>query len=154
MSPDFNAVVVFSGQTELPALHLLAPGFRHCFIALALGGAWVVINPLAHRTTLELLPASLGLTAGAVAAFFADQGLIAVPCTTQEPPRCLAPLRPYSCVEEVKRLLGLHAPAILTPRQLYRTLAPKRKDSCDRILFLTSPPTCATSSLVNATGTP
>ena len=32
------------------------------------------------------------------------------------------PLRPYSCVESVKRILGIRAGLVLTPWQLYRHL--------------------------------
>jgi hypothetical protein len=37
-------------------------------------------------------------------------------------PRRPAPLRPYTCVEAVKRILGLHAPWVITPWQLYGLL--------------------------------
>lgn len=117
-----QAVVVFSGVTDLPWLRLLRPGFRHCFVVLQRGGAWVVVDPLAHCTRLDLAPASLAAEAEAIAAVYRRLGLTAVTVEEREAPRRLAPVRPYTCVEAVKRLIGWHAPLVLTPWQLYRAL--------------------------------
>jgi hypothetical protein len=117
-----DAVVVFSGRTDLPWLRLLKPGFRHCFVLLRRGGAWVVIDPLAHYTRVDLVPASLARTAEEVAAAYRDAGVHAVGTAVREPPARLAPLRPATCVETVKRVLGLRAPAVVTPWQLWTHL--------------------------------
>jgi len=49
-----NALVVFTGQTDLKWLHLLKPGFRHCFAIIGDGFDWVLINPLSHQTDLVM----------------------------------------------------------------------------------------------------
>lgn len=123
--PDW-AVVVFSDACELAVLRPLARGYRHCFVVLRRGGAWVVVDPLAHRTMVDLLPASLAVDADAVADVYRRNGLIAEVVAVREPPRRLAPVRPHTCVEVVKRLIGRSAPWVFTPAQLHRHLQEKR----------------------------
>ncbi len=123
-------VVVFSGSAELPWLRLLKPGFRHCFIIVdGGGGAWVSLNPMSHRTEVAVLAHGPGLgpggawTADALARWFQSQGFRAVCCRirrTDAVPRKAAPWLPYTCVEAVKRVLGLHQRLVLTPWRLYR----------------------------------
>ncbi|MGC2856003.1 hypothetical protein ACM64Y_11055 [Novispirillum sp. DQ9] len=120
------AVVVFSDACELPVLRPLARGYRHCFVVLRRGGAWVVVDPLAHRTVIDLVPGSLAREAEAVAGLYRAEGLIAEVVAVAEPPRRLAPLRPHTCVEVVKRLIGRRAPWVVTPAQLHRHLQAER----------------------------
>lgn len=123
--PWVRAVVVFSGRTDLWWLRLLKPGFRHCFVALAGAGGWVVIDPLSHYTEIAplALPAEYDM-----AGWYRAAGLVAVEAAPGLPPRVPAPWRPYSCVEAVKRVLGLHAPRVMTPWQLYQLLAAKENN--------------------------
>ncbi len=130
-----SAVVVFCGGAELPWLKLLKPGFRHCFIIVdGGGGAWVSLNPMSHRTEVAVLAHGPGLghggawTAEGLVRWFQSQGLRAVACRTSrtsrtsrsEPvPRKAAPWLPYTCVEAVKRVLGIHQRRVLTPWRLY-----------------------------------
>lgn len=129
------AVVVFSGRTELPWLRVLKPGFRHCFIIVdGGGGTWVSLNPMSHRTEIAVLARQPGndWTAESLARWFQSQGFCAVACRTFQTsrtfqtcrngavPRKAAPWLPYTCVEAVKRVLGLHSRRVLTPWRLYR----------------------------------
>lgn len=116
------AVVVFTDAAELWWLRLLAPGFRHCFVVVRRSGAWVVIDPLAHYTRVDLAPPWRVRSAEDIAEVYRSRGLIAAITEVREPPRALAPIRPFTCVEAVKRILGLRAPAVLTPWQLFRML--------------------------------
>lgn len=120
------AVVVFSNACDLPWLRLLKRGFRHCFVVLRRGGAWVVIDPLAHCTMVDLLPACLARDAEAVAALYRARGLTAEVVAVGEPPPRLAPVRPFSCVEAVKRLIGRQAGWVFTPAQLHAHLRAER----------------------------
>ncbi len=122
-----TAVVVFTDAADLPWLRLLRPGFRHCFAVLRRGGAWVALDPLAHVTRLELVPGSLARDAAAVAAVYRALGAAALVVEVREPPRRLAPIRPYTCVEAVKRLIGRRAPRVVTPWQLHRLLNEENK---------------------------
>lgn len=128
-TPD-EAVVVFSDTCDLSILRLLKRGFRHCFVVLRRGGAWVVVDPLAHRTVVDLVPGSLARDADEVAALYRARGLSAVVVTVTEPPHRLAPLRLHTCVETVKRLLGRRAARVFTPAQLHAHLLAERQICC------------------------
>jgi hypothetical protein len=127
-----RALVAFSGQTDLAWLRLLRPGFRHCFVVLGAPGGWICLNPLAHRTDLTVLPvpADFDLTG-----WYRARGLIVVETRLRHPPRRQAPWRPYSCVEAVKRVLGIHDGRILTPWQLFRYIAPEGKESLTKSIM-------------------
>ncbi len=114
-----RALVVFSGQADFKALRFLKKGFRHCFALLPRGGGWVLYNPLSHQTDIVVHGA---VTVDALAKWYRKQGYRAVQCLEKKAPPRLAPLRPYTCVEAVKRVLGIHNGRILTPWQLYRHL--------------------------------
>ncbi len=113
-----RAVVAFDGAAQLPWLRLLKPGFRHCFVVLHDGARWILFDPLSTGVEIAVLPVD-----GAVdlAAIFRSQGLAAVETVARRPARPLPP-GPWSCVEAVKRAIGLRAPLVLTPWQLYRRL--------------------------------
>ena len=121
------AVVVFSDAAALPWLRWLRPGFRHCFVAVPDGDAWLVLDPLAHR--LHLAHGGCG-PAAAVAAHYRARGLVALVVRRHEPPRRAAPLAAFTCVETVKRVLGLHRRWIFTPYQLFRYLKKNSLDFC------------------------
>jgi len=112
-----RAVVVFSGRADLAWLRLLRPGFRHCFILLHTGKGWLYLNPLAHRTEISLLdlPGEFD-----VAGWYRQRDMVALTTRPRRPPHRAAPWRPHTCVETVKRILGIHAGWVLTPWQLYR----------------------------------
>jgi hypothetical protein len=113
-------IVVFADNRTRTILQLLRPGFRHCFAALQIGGGWVACDPLKDRIQLALVPRPPDFD---LAAFYASQGhRVLVGRTAAQPPR--APVLPslLTCVAIVKRLLGIRAPTIVTPWQLYRHL--------------------------------
>jgi hypothetical protein len=114
-----RAWVVFSGAAELRWLRLLRPGFRHCFVALDDGRHWVVVDPLAPFTDVSVLDVPAGWD---VPGWFRGLGMTVVPAPVRRGLTRPAPWAPFTCVEAVKRVLGLHAPFVLTPWQLYRRL--------------------------------
>lgn len=116
---DLAALVVFSDATALPWLRLLRPGFRHCFALLRPDCGWILYQPLSHYT--DIVP--LGLPPEVdLAGWYRQHGFVVVPTRRRPPPKRPAPWGPYSCVEAVKRLLGIHSSWVLTPWQLYRFL--------------------------------
>ena len=125
--PDM-ALVVYTGATDLAWLRLLRPGFRHCFVVLRRGGAWIAVDPLAHVTRLDLVAGSLARDAEVVAGAYRAHGVVVDVVRVQDPPKRLAPIRPYSCVEAVKRLIGRPAPWVMTPWQLHRLLEKENKN--------------------------
>ena len=113
------ALVVFDDDTTLKWLRPLCPGFRHCFVVLGRGDHWIICNPFSHYTDLEVVH---GFTSAELAAWYRHYGLRVVETMARMPPPRCAPLRPFTCVEVVKRALGLRAPWVFTPRQLHRYL--------------------------------
>lgn len=111
--------VVFSGRTDLAWLRLLRPGFRHCFLVIHDGRHWLSLDPLATFMDLAVqpVPAEFDLPA-----WYRDQGFVVVPAALDRSRRRPAPWAPFTCVEAVKRVLGLHDRWVLTPFQLYRKL--------------------------------
>lgn len=118
-----QALVVFTDATDLWWLRLLRRGFRHCFVALYMPAGWVVVDPLSHRTIVTQLPVSKEFD---LAGWYRQQGMTVVTVRNHSPYRRAAPVRPYSCVESVKRILGIQAAFVLTPWQLYRHLNKNR----------------------------
>ena len=93
------------------------PGFRHCFVALNDGRAWVVLDPCSHGTKVEAEIAADYDLAG----FYRDCGFTVLEgrVTRQAKPY---PVWFFTCVEAVKRVLGVRGWWIWTPHQLYRHL--------------------------------
>jgi hypothetical protein len=116
---DSWALVAFSGRTDLYALRLLKPGFRHCFLVLPDRGQWLVYDPMAHATALQGLPLAPGTNV--IDALLAE-GFVVVPARVRAAPRRPAPIAPFTCVEAVKRALGIHARRVVTPWDLFRLL--------------------------------
>ena len=120
--PGF-ALVVFSGQADLKWLRMLKPGFRHCFVVIENHGRWILYNPLSHRTEITVLESATGteLMKG-----YRGQGLRVVPWLFRPVRKKPAPWGLYTCVEAIKRILGIHAPWIITPWNLYKFLINKK----------------------------
>ncbi len=129
MSNDFaitslsvqKAWVVFSGQTDLTWLKCLKPGFRHCYVLINDGERWTSIDPLSHVTEVAVhhhVPTDFDLPD-----WLSRRGMTVVPAFIQRNIKTPAPFMLFTCVEAVKRLLGLHRRFILTPWQLYKFLS-------------------------------
>lgn len=118
-----TAWVVFSGQTDLWWLRFLKTDYRHCYVLLQDRWQWVSIDPLSHHTHIEFHShVHRGFD---LPAWLRGQGMIVVETTITEPPHKCAPFMPFTCVEAVKRLLGIHCRRIVTPWQLYQYLTRK-----------------------------
>lgn len=122
-----RALVVFSGQTELWWLRFLRPGFRHCFVVMEIPAAqddqaataWALYNPLSVGTQLAVWP---DVDEATLRAWLLEQGHTLVETHVKPLRGRVYGWRPYTCVEGVKRVLGLHAPGVFTPWQLCQTL--------------------------------
>jgi hypothetical protein len=114
------ALVVFVDHTECAWLRSLRAGFRHCFVALRDGDAWLTCDPLKDRIELSVLPAPADFD---LAGFYADCGhTVLIGQTKPERARQPLSIAPLTCVTVVKRLLGVRAARVLTPWQLWRHL--------------------------------
>ncbi|CAK0778036.1 hypothetical protein CCP2SC5_70059 [Azospirillaceae bacterium] len=114
-----EALAIFRGDANLPWLRLLRPGFRHCFVAVRENQHWIILDPLLPFTDVSCLetPPEFDL-----AAWFRNMGMTVVPTLVDRSSRRPAPWGPFTCVEAVKRILGLHDRWVLTPWQLFQRL--------------------------------
>ena len=115
-----KAFVVFVGQADFYWLRWLKPGFRHCFVLLNDGERWISIDPLMNHMDVQVHSVPYNFDMGA---WLEDRGHRVVPadlCRSHERP---APFMAFTCVEAVKRVLGLHDWRVMTPWQLYKRLA-------------------------------
>jgi hypothetical protein len=95
----------------------LKRGFRHCFVALRDRDIWLVCDSLKDRIELFVLPVAAEAD---LASFYHAQGHRVLIGTTQPKlRRGSLVLAPLTCVTVVKRLLGVDAPWVLTPWQLF-----------------------------------
>ena len=134
--PD-RAVIVFAEETRLPKLRRLKPGFRHCYAYLRLETGWMGIDPLSHVWEIRHFPA--WERKSDLAAHLRRLGQCALTVPVFEPPRRLAPPLPVSCVEAVKRLIGLHSWSVRTPWELFLRL---EKICLDDVRFMFYIPGC------------
>lgn len=111
------AIVVYSDNSDLVLLRPLKRGFRHCFVMVSVGSLWVMVDPLSHRTLLAVTDLR-GLCDHLIALHHTGRRC-QVAMTTPYPERKIL-VQPFTCVEAVKRILGISAINVLTPFQLYK----------------------------------
>jgi len=111
-----SALLVFCHETEIAWLRWLKPGFRHVFVALPAPGGWITVDPLSTLLEVEYhpLPPDTDL-----AAWFRTRGHRVLESPLHPPLPVQWPFTPLTCVSVAKRLLGIRAPLVVTPWQLY-----------------------------------
>jgi hypothetical protein len=115
------ALAAFHDGGRFPGRRFLRHGFRHVLVAINDGRAWLVVDPRRDRIEIDAsLPANFDL-----AEAWRQAGLvvIATSVTAPDTPARPLPLAPLSCVEVVKRVLGLRLAWVHTPYALYRHLS-------------------------------
>lgn len=115
-----RALVVFHDHGAHILDRFLKPGFRHCFVDIEDGHCWISIDGRVGVPVIAAVaPAEYDL-----AAFYREQGF-----TVVEMERGAAATRlPFinaNCVGIVKVILGIRAPLVLSPWQLYKYLRRK-----------------------------
>lgn len=113
--------VVFCEETEIPWLRFLKRGFRHCFAIMLQRDRWVSVDPLSHH--MEVCVQDVDSTFD-LPAWLQGRGHRVVPVELMEAPRKMAPILPFTCVEAVKRMIGMHRWTVITPWQLYKAITP------------------------------
>ena len=128
LSPAFAgrlALVGFSGEVGAWWLKLLKPGFRHVAVAIDDGaGGYIFYNPMLNASELVRIEGE-EIT---VWATMHGAGFLVIATQTEEMPKKPLSFRPYNCVEGVKRALGISAPWVLTPWQLYTLIVKKNEN--------------------------
>jgi len=94
------------------------PGFRHCFVALKDGRAWIVVDPCSDGMRIHA-EVSAGVDLGA---HFRELGYAVVETAVAKSRRRYSLPWAFTCVEAVKRILCVHGWWVWTPYQLYRCL--------------------------------
>jgi len=114
-----RALVVFSDNTGVWWLRFLKVGFRHCFVILETDRGCVWIDPLSNSFSIKLLE---GYELAGLLRWYRDMGMKVISVKLE--PQRSAPFSwaPMTCVEVVKRLLGIRDNLILTPWQLFSYL--------------------------------
>jgi hypothetical protein len=108
-------------------LRWLKPGFRHCFVLLGGARHWVVIDPTAAFTDVGVWDRA---AAPDLPRRLARLGLVLAPAPLRRDAIRPAAWAPFTCVEAVKRTLGLRAPWAMTPWGLYRHLTRPIRGTC------------------------
>lgn len=116
-----RAIVVFEHRAARGPLRWLAPGFRHCFCLLdAFPSGWLLCDPLKGSLHLEVLPT---FEIGVLVEHYLGTGRhVAVGPTRSARGGATGWAAPLTCVELVKRAIGLHAPRTFTPWRLFLEL--------------------------------
>lgn len=122
---NLKAWVVFSGQADLPWLKILKKGYRHCYVILNDGKHWICIDPLSNYmdVNVQTVPQDFNLPL-----WMRNRGHIILSAPIKHLNK-QAPWMPFTCVEAVKRVLGIHNGFIFTPWQLYRHLKKSQTES-------------------------
>lgn len=115
-----GALVVFMGDVSIRWARLLRPGFRHCFTVVGRHDRWVIVDPMSSFTNLGVIA---GPDIDEVAEWYRQFGFTVIQTVVRREAAPPAEWRPFTCVEAVKRVLGIRAPWVITPWQLYRHIA-------------------------------
>jgi hypothetical protein len=125
-----DVVLVFEDRSERGLIRILRPGFRHCFCLIRSSTGWLLCDPLKRSLRLEAIGEYDPLTLAEALARNNRTVLLGtlLPKAGDPSPR----FRPITCVEIVKRVLGLSLPGVLTPHQLFQALVREDAslDSC------------------------
>ena len=117
------AYVAFGGRRTRWWMRFLKRGFYHCFLILGNGREWILIDPLVHFTDVIVLCRT------PIGRVLRDKGYRIVRTTPVVPPVTHTQLRLLTCVEVVKRFLGINQPFIWTPYQLFKFLFLKKENN-------------------------
>ena len=114
-----TALVVFTDQRQIRALGWLRSGFRHCFVVVRdPDGEWLACDWLVGRMSFRVYGQQTPQTL--IERFVAAGHRVAAVPAIRHGRR--AWLRPMTCVEVVKQVIGIGTVRPLTPYGLYREL--------------------------------
>ena len=110
--------VGFSDNTTIPVLRLLKHGFRHCFIFFGDESNTFVLDPISNRIDLSFLP--IGVKS--MVRIFESKNIKIVYVPERFNTKKISTSGIFTCVEVVKRVLGISKISIITPFRLYKFL--------------------------------
>lgn len=117
-----KAYVVFVDNVSLWWLKFLKPGFRHCYMLFAYDEkrTWIELNPYSNQTFVKVYHFEESFDYIFFLRSHENLNIFETPIFCA-PQKC-APMGFFSCVEMVKRILGIHSLSLITPYQLYKKL--------------------------------
>ena len=116
-----DAVVGFGGEVTLWWMRFLKKNFYHCLVALKHENGWLLIDPLIHCLDI------IWIKNGDIHSYFKRHGYQTLNVEIKEPENKLLRVAPFTCVETVKRIIGVQQRSIFTPYQLFCFLNKKMK---------------------------
>lgn len=119
---NFNyAAIVFEDNTTLWWLKFLSHGFRHCYLIVFSDSHpfCVELNPMSNQVFVSIYNRKH------LYSYIKNKNFIIIKIF--EPILKPAPLSFFTCVEFIKRILGIHNRFIITPKKLYTALNNCRK---------------------------
>ncbi len=126
-SPNLQtAWIVFSGETDIAWLKIFKAGFRHCFVLLNDGERWMSIDPISPYLDVQVyhhISTDFNLPN-----WLESRGHKIIQSKINKKHKTPAPWMVVTCVELVKRVLGLHKRFIFTPWQLYCFLSKQNNE--------------------------
>ncbi|MEM1093591.1 MAG: hypothetical protein AAGJ10_03225 [Bacteroidota bacterium] len=115
-----KAWVIFSNDTDLKWVRILKRDFRHCFVIWNDGHHWLSFDPLFNHAEINVhyqVQSEQDLLN-----WLRSQNMKFAQANINHTHKKMAPFGLFTCVEAVKRFLGIHQISIVTPWQLYRHL--------------------------------
>ena len=114
-----ETLVVFEDRTDSRWLRWLKPGYRHCYCLMRADRGWILIDPLLRDLRIAWLdlPDNFDLVQHHVAL-----GRVVLHGSAAPRPSRAPLIQVVTCVEMVKRSLGLAGLRAWTPRQLHDVL--------------------------------
>lgn len=117
-----EAYVVFVDNVSLWWLKILKEGFRHCYMLMKIRGSndWLELNPYSNQLKIKVYKFSDSFDY--IYELKKDKKLRICGVKIKNAPLKCAPLSFFTCVEMVKRVLGIHSFGVITPYQLYKKI--------------------------------
>ncbi len=107
--------VGFSNETTIPVLRLLKHGFRHCFVFFGDESNTFVLDPISNRVDISFLPVGVKYMVN----LFTSKNITVVYVPQRFEVKKISTTGLFTCVEVVKRVLGISKFSIITPFRLY-----------------------------------
>lgn len=122
-----QAYVVFQDNTSLWWLRFLKKGFRHCYLLLVVenGASVLELNPMSNQIFIKFYTQVNGFDY--IYQLKKNPQLKVCEAKIGSAPLKCAPVMAFTCVEFVKRVLGIHSKTIITPFQLFNKIKDCRK---------------------------